>query len=45
VPGRAARVAVLALVLAVAGGTAALVLPASSSWQHEQFGAPEHHRH
>jgi hypothetical protein len=43
VPGRAARAAVLALVLAVAGVSTALVLPSASSWQHEQFGG-FHHR-
>jgi hypothetical protein len=42
VPGRAVRVAALALVLAVAGVTTALVLPAASSWQHEQFGGFDH---
>jgi hypothetical protein len=31
-------VAVLVLALAVAGVTTALVLPAASSWQHEDFG-------
>jgi hypothetical protein len=45
VPGRAARAAVLVLVLAVAGVTTALVLPAAASWQHEQFGEFEHHGH
>jgi hypothetical protein len=45
VPGRAARVVVLVLVLAVAGVTTALVLPAASSWQHEQFDGGEHHHH
>jgi hypothetical protein len=46
VPGRAARAVVLVLVLAVAGGTTALVLPAASSWQDERFdgGADHHHR-
>jgi hypothetical protein len=43
VPGRAARAAVLALALAVAGGTTALVLPAASSWQHGQLDGAEHH--
>jgi hypothetical protein len=43
VPGAALRVAALVLVLAVAGVTTALVLPAASSWQHEQFGGSEHH--
>jgi hypothetical protein len=38
VPGGAARVAVIVLTLAVAGGTTALVLPAASSWQHQDFG-------
>jgi hypothetical protein len=45
VPGGAARLAVLALTLAVAGATTALVLPAASSWQQEQFGGFEHHHH
>jgi hypothetical protein len=46
VPGRAARAVALVLVLAVAGGTTALVLPAAASWQHESFdgGADHHHR-
>jgi hypothetical protein len=38
VPGRAVRAAVLVLVLAVAGATTALVLPAASGWQHERSG-------
>src|SRR3954471_16084912 len=38
VPGGAARLALVALALAVAGVTTALVLPAASSWQHEDFG-------
>jgi hypothetical protein len=38
VPGGAARVALLVLTLAVAGVTTALVLPAASSWQHDDFG-------
>jgi hypothetical protein len=41
IPGEVPRWTVLALALAVAGLTAALVLPAASSWQHEDFG---HHR-
>ena len=46
VPGGAARLAVVVLALAVAGVTTALVLPAASSWQHEQFeGGFDHHRH
>jgi hypothetical protein len=38
VPGRPARVAVLVLTVAVAAVTAALVLPAASSWKNEDFG-------
>jgi hypothetical protein len=38
IPGGAGRLAVLALALAVAGVTTALVLPAASGWQHEDFG-------
>jgi cytochrome bd-type quinol oxidase subunit 2 len=38
VPGGAARLTLLALTLAVAGVTTALVLPAASSWQHDDFG-------
>jgi hypothetical protein len=38
VPGGAARIALVVLTLAVAGVTTALVLPAASSWQHEDFG-------
>jgi hypothetical protein len=38
VPGGAARLVLVALSLAVAGVTTALVLPAASSWQHEDFG-------
>jgi hypothetical protein len=38
VPGGAARGAAIALALAVAGVTTALVLPAASSWRHEDFG-------
>jgi hypothetical protein len=38
VPGGAARLALVVLTLAVAGVTTALVLPAASSWQHEDFG-------
>jgi hypothetical protein len=42
VPGGAARVAALALALAVAGVTTALVLPAASSWRHEDVGHFDH---
>jgi hypothetical protein len=42
VPGGAARAAILVLTLAVAGVTTALVLPAASSWQHEDFGHFQH---
>jgi hypothetical protein len=45
VPGAPVRVAVLALTLAVAGVTTALVLPAASSWQHERFGDGFEHHH
>ncbi len=38
VPGRTARVAVLVLTVAVAAVTAALVLPAASSWKNDDFG-------
>jgi hypothetical protein len=38
VPGGAGRLAVLALALAVAGVTTALVLPAASGWKHEDVG-------
>jgi hypothetical protein len=38
VPGGIARLALIALTLAVAGVTTALVLPAASSWAHEDFG-------
>jgi hypothetical protein len=41
VPGGAARLALVVLTLAVAGVTTALVLPAASSWQHEDFGHVE----
>jgi hypothetical protein len=44
VPGRAIRIAVLALTLAVAGVTTALVLPAAGSWQHQEVGG-DHHGH
>jgi len=42
VPGGAARLAVIVLTLAVAGVTTALVLPADTSWHHEDFGRFEH---
>ena len=42
VPGGAARLALLALTLAVAGVATALVLPADTSWHHEQFGDFRH---
>jgi len=45
VPGGAGRLAVIALTLAVAGVTTALVLPAASSWQHEQFDGGFAHHH
>jgi hypothetical protein len=38
IPGELPRWAVLVLALAVAGLTAALVLPAASSWHHDGFG-------
>jgi len=38
VPGGVARLVLIVLPLAVAGVTTALVLPAASSWQHEDFG-------
>lgn len=38
VPGGAMRLVLVVLTLAVAGVTTALVLPAASSWQHEDFG-------
>ena len=41
IPGELPRWAVLALAVAVAGLTAALVLPAASSWHHDDFA---HHR-
>jgi hypothetical protein len=44
VPGGPARVGILVLALAVAGVTAALVLPAASSWQHEDFHHEDFHR-
>lgn len=45
VPGGAARLAVIVLSLAVAGVTTALVLPAASSWQHDNFRDFEHSAH
>jgi hypothetical protein len=45
VPGGAGRLAIIVLALAVAGVTTALVLPAASSWQHDQFGEFAHHHH
>jgi hypothetical protein len=42
VPGRAARLAVITLTLAVAGVTTALLLPADTSWHHQDFGRFEH---
>jgi hypothetical protein len=42
VPGGAARLAVIALTLAVAGVTTALLLPADTSWHHQDFGRFEH---
>jgi hypothetical protein len=44
-PGGAARLAVIVLTLAVAGVTTALVLPADTSWHHEDFGGFGHLRH
>jgi hypothetical protein len=38
IPGGAARLVLILLTLAVAGVTTALVLPAASSWQHEDVG-------
>jgi hypothetical protein len=46
VPGGAARLGTIALTLAVAGATTALVLPSDTSWHHADFGRFEHfHEH
>lgn len=45
IPGGAARLAVIVLSLAVAGVTTALVLPAASSWQHDNVRNFEHSAH
>jgi hypothetical protein len=45
VPGGAGRLGLIVLTLAVAGVTTALLLPADSSWHHEDFGDFGHFRH